>query len=99
VPAPVASFQFFSHGTKMGQKFFLHKNKKVCYYNIDTCSCGLSFPGKLAGLARRMLLYIRKTTKKILQNQSRSRLEEKKMILQNQSQVVSNVPSSIGFVK
>ncbi|MDR0552472.1 MAG: hypothetical protein LBG13_00035 [Holosporales bacterium] len=41
----------------MGQKFFLHKNKKVCYHVIDTCSCELSFPGKFAGLTRRMLVY------------------------------------------
>ncbi|MDR0552534.1 MAG: hypothetical protein LBG13_00370 [Holosporales bacterium] len=41
----------------MGQKFFLHKNKKACYNNTDTCSYGLSFPGKLAGLTRRILVY------------------------------------------
>ncbi|MDR0552536.1 MAG: hypothetical protein LBG13_00380 [Holosporales bacterium] len=35
---------FFSHGTNLGQKFFLHKNKKACYNIIDTCSCGLCFP-------------------------------------------------------
>ncbi|MDR0552978.1 MAG: hypothetical protein LBG13_02705 [Holosporales bacterium] len=34
----------------MGQKFFLHKNKKACYHIIDTCSCGLCYPGKLAGV-------------------------------------------------
>ncbi|MDR0552554.1 MAG: hypothetical protein LBG13_00470 [Holosporales bacterium] len=50
----------------MGQKYFLHKNKKMCYHIIDTCSCGLSFLGKSAGLTRRMLVYIRETTKKIL---------------------------------
>ncbi|MDR0552507.1 MAG: hypothetical protein LBG13_00220 [Holosporales bacterium] len=41
----------------MGQKFFLHENKKVCYHIINTCSCGLSFPGKFAGLTRRGLVY------------------------------------------
>jgi hypothetical protein len=56
--------QFFSHGTKMGQKFFLHKNKKTCYYNIDTCSCGLSFPGDCAGLTRRVLVHVRETMRK-----------------------------------
>ncbi|MDR0552618.1 MAG: hypothetical protein LBG13_00815 [Holosporales bacterium] len=51
-------------GTKMGQKFFLHKNKKACYHIIDTCSCGLSFPGKSAGLTRRMLVYVCETMRK-----------------------------------
>ncbi|MDR0552548.1 MAG: hypothetical protein LBG13_00440 [Holosporales bacterium] len=50
----------------MGQKFFLHKNKKACYNNIDTCSCGLSFLGKFAGLTRRVLVYVRETMRKTL---------------------------------
>jgi hypothetical protein len=66
VSAPVASFPFFSHGTNLGQKFFLHKNKKACYNIIDTCSCGLSFLGKLAGLTRRMLVYARENDEKDL---------------------------------
>jgi hypothetical protein len=41
----------------MGQKFFLNKNEKAYYNNTDTCSCGLSFSGKLAGLTRRILVY------------------------------------------
>ncbi|MDR0553128.1 MAG: hypothetical protein LBG13_03505 [Holosporales bacterium] len=41
----------------MGQKFFLHKNKKACYNTTDTCSCGFSFPGDCAGLIRRGLVY------------------------------------------
>ncbi|MDR0552668.1 MAG: hypothetical protein LBG13_01085 [Holosporales bacterium] len=36
----------------------MHKNEKVCYNIIDTCSCGLSFLGKFAGLTRRGLVYI-----------------------------------------
>jgi hypothetical protein len=48
----------------MGQKFFLHKNEKVCYHIINTCSCELFFLGKLAGLTRRGLVYARETTKK-----------------------------------
>ncbi|MDR0552798.1 MAG: hypothetical protein LBG13_01760 [Holosporales bacterium] len=50
----------------MGQKFFLHKNKKVCYNIIDTCSCGLSFLGKFAGLTRRILVCVCETMRKIL---------------------------------
>jgi hypothetical protein len=49
---------FFSVIFLMGQKFFLHKNEKVCYNIINTCSCGLSFLGKLAGLVRRGLVYV-----------------------------------------
>ncbi|MDR0552513.1 MAG: hypothetical protein LBG13_00250 [Holosporales bacterium] len=58
----------------MGQKFFLHKNKKACYNNIDTCSCGLSFPRELAGLARRVLVYVRETMRKVSRNRFRRRL-------------------------
>ncbi|MDR0553109.1 MAG: hypothetical protein LBG13_03395 [Holosporales bacterium] len=51
----------------MGQKYFLHKNEKVCYHITNTCSCGLSFPGKLAGLTRRGLVCVRKTMMKSLE--------------------------------
>ncbi|MDR0552985.1 MAG: hypothetical protein LBG13_02740 [Holosporales bacterium] len=51
----------------MGQKYFLHENKKACYEIIDTCSCGLSFPGKSAGLTRRVLVYVRETMMKSLE--------------------------------
>ncbi|MDR0552904.1 MAG: hypothetical protein LBG13_02320 [Holosporales bacterium] len=49
----------------MGQKFFLRKNKKACYYNIDTCSCGLCYPRELAGLTRRVLVCVREAMRKI----------------------------------
>ncbi|MDR0553115.1 MAG: hypothetical protein LBG13_03430 [Holosporales bacterium] len=55
----------------MGQKFFLHKNKKACYNIIDTCSCGLSFLGKFAGLTRRVLVYVCETARKISKNRFR----------------------------
>ncbi|MDR0552529.1 MAG: hypothetical protein LBG13_00345 [Holosporales bacterium] len=48
----------------MGQKFFLHENKKSCYHIIDTCSRGLSFLGKLAGLTRREGVYVHEMTRK-----------------------------------
>ncbi|MDR0553035.1 MAG: hypothetical protein LBG13_02995 [Holosporales bacterium] len=54
----------------MGQKFFLHKNKKACYNNIDTCSCGLFFLGKLAGLTRRGLVYASQNQVIISRNRS-----------------------------
>ncbi|MDR0552487.1 MAG: hypothetical protein LBG13_00110 [Holosporales bacterium] len=50
----------------MGQKFFLHKNKKACYNIIGTCSCGFCFPRELAGLTRRVLVYVREAAMKIL---------------------------------
>ncbi|MDR0552868.1 MAG: hypothetical protein LBG13_02120, partial [Holosporales bacterium] len=65
LPAPVASFHFFSWN-KDGTKFFLHKNKKACYNIIDTCSCGLCFPRELAGLARRGLVYASRNRAMIL---------------------------------
>jgi hypothetical protein len=62
--APVVPFH--SHGINMGQKFFLHKNKKAYYNIIDTCSCELSFPGKSAGLTRRELVYACGIARKVL---------------------------------
>ncbi|MDR0552723.1 MAG: hypothetical protein LBG13_01360 [Holosporales bacterium] len=64
---------FFLMRQRWDKKFFLHKNKKVRYNIIDTCSCGLSFLGKLAGLIRRVLVYARETMRKISRNRSRRR--------------------------
>ncbi|MDR0552466.1 MAG: hypothetical protein LBG13_00005 [Holosporales bacterium] len=55
----------------MGQKYFLYENKKMCYQIINTCSCGLFFPGKFAGLIRRVLVYACETARKILQDRSK----------------------------
>ncbi|MDR0552944.1 MAG: hypothetical protein LBG13_02525 [Holosporales bacterium] len=69
----------------MGQKFFLHKNKKVCYHIINTCSCGLSFPRKLAGLTRRVLVYVRETMRKVSRNRPQGTTRRKKDSLANQT--------------
>ncbi|MDR0552595.1 MAG: hypothetical protein LBG13_00690 [Holosporales bacterium] len=53
-------------GQTWDKNFSCIKIKKYAIIIIDTCSCGLSFPGKFAGLTRRVLVYVRKTTRKIL---------------------------------
>ncbi|MDR0552606.1 MAG: hypothetical protein LBG13_00750 [Holosporales bacterium] len=65
----------------MEQKYFLQENKKVCYHIIDTCSCGLSFPGKLAGLTRRVLVYVRETMMKSLKKSVQKLPRRKKIII------------------
>ncbi|MDR0553122.1 MAG: hypothetical protein LBG13_03475 [Holosporales bacterium] len=61
-------------GQTWDKKFFLHKNKKACYHIINTCSCGLSFLGKFAGLTRRVLVYVCVSWSRMMVLRNRSRV-------------------------
>ncbi|MDR0552688.1 MAG: hypothetical protein LBG13_01185 [Holosporales bacterium] len=61
-------------GQRWDKNFSCIKIKKCVTNIIDTCSCGLSFPGDCAGLTRRILVYVRETMRKVSRNRPRRRL-------------------------